>query len=134
MFMAVRYRLVFRGKYLPGLGPEQVAANLAALFGVTLEQAQQLLAASPAVIKQDVDVEQGNRYLEALLEAGLITHLEALTDAEGKPLPAGWDGVERRVSLDRRTGHDRRGGNRDASMRPDRRHSRGRRKTDHEPG
>lgn len=130
--MAVRYRLVFRGKLLPGLNAEQVAASLAELFRVPVAQTQGLLASPPAIIKQDVDIDQGNRYLEALLDAGLITHLEAFTDAEGNPLPEGWDGVERRVNTEnRRSGHDRRAGkSRDASLRPDRRQNRGRRKTD----
>lgn len=129
--MAVRYRLVFRGKLLPGMDRDEVAANLADLFRVPLERAQALLAVVPAVIKQDVDVEAGNRYLEALANAGLISHLEPATDAEGQPLPMGWDGVERREGpRERRTGIDRRGGNRDAAIRPDRRQNRGRRKSD----
>lgn len=129
--MAVQYRLVFRGKYLPGMSHEEVVANLVALYRVPMEQIEAMLARSPAVLKQEVDVEQGNRYLEALLNAGLITHLEAITDAEGNPLPEGWDGVERRKNPEnRRSGFDRRGGNRDASLRPDRRQNRGRRKTD----
>lgn len=128
--MAARYRLVFRGKLLPGMAPEQVAQNLVALFGVTLETAQAMLASAPAVIRPDVDVEQGNRMLEALANAGLISHLEPATGAAGEELPMGWDGVERRLGLKRRSGDERRGGNRDASLRPDRRQSRGRRKTD----
>lgn len=128
--MSVRYRLVFRGKLLPGLQREEVVANLAELFQVPLERAQALLEQVPAVIKQDIDVDQGNRYLEALANAGLITHLEPATDAAGMQLPATWDGIERRAGHDRRTGTDRRGGSRDAAMRPDRRLRRGRRKTD----
>ena len=130
--MAVRYRLVFRGKFLPGLSAEQVESGLAALFRASVEQIRQLLTTQPAVIKHNIDIDQGNRYLEALLEAGLITHLEAITDAEGNPLPEGWDGVERRLNIvERRSGHDRRAGKtRDASLRPDRRLNRGRRKTD----
>lgn len=128
--MAVRYRLVFRGKFLPGMGRDEVAANLADLFGVPLERAHGLLEQVPAVIKQDIDVDQGNRYLEALANAGLISHLEPATDTEGTALPVTWDGVERRNGQERRTGSDRRGGRRDATMRPDRRMNRGRRKTD----
>jgi hypothetical protein len=130
--MAVQYRLVFRGKFLPGMSHGEVVANLVALFRVPMEQIEAMLANPPAVLKNGIDVEQGNRYLEALLNAGLITHLEATTDAEGNTLPEGWDGIERRRNdRSRRTGVDRRGGNRDASMRPDRRQNRGRRKTDH---
>lgn len=131
--MTTRYRLVFRGKLLPGLTAEQVAPGLAALFKASDEQIAALLASSSAVIKPDVDIDTGNRYLEAFLEAGLITHLEPATDASGTPLPVGWNGVERRVSGERRSGIDRRGNNRDAAIRPDRRQSRGRRKTDQEP-
>lgn len=129
--MPVRYRLVFRGKFLPGLEREEVVANLAELFQVPLERAQALLEQVPAVIKQDIDVDQGNRYLEALANAGLISHLEPATDAAGLPLPLTWDGIERRVRLgERRVSVDRREGRRDASLRPDRRQNRGRRKTD----
>lgn len=130
--MAVRYRLVFRGKFLPGMGLDDVAANVADLFKVPLERALALLAEVPGVIKQDVDVEMGNRYLEALANAGLISHLEPATDAEGQPLPISWDGRERRREPRvRRVGIDRRDGDRNASLRPDRRQNRGRRKTDH---
>lgn len=130
-FMSIRYRLVFRGKLLPGMGRDDVIANLAELFQVSPERAQALLAVVPAVIKHDIDVDAGNRYLEALANAGLITHLEPATDADGQPLPMGWDGVERRQGpRERRTGVDRRGGNRDAAIRPDRRQNRGRRKSD----
>lgn len=130
--MAVLYRLVFRGKYLPGLSHEQVLANLAGLFGVPVGELQAVLAQQPATIREDISAEQGNRYQEALLGAGLVTHLEAMTDAAGNTLPAGWDGVERRVGeRDRRgPGGDRRGSRRDASLRPDRRQGRGRRQTD----
>jgi hypothetical protein len=129
--MTARYRLVFRGKLLPGMGRDEVVANLAELFRVPLERAQALLAVVPAVIKQDIDVDAGNRYLEALANAGLITHLEPATDANGEPLPMTWDGLERRQGpRERRTMADRRGGNRDAAIRPDRRQNRGRRKTD----
>ena len=76
--MAQRYRLVFHGKYLPGLNPADVSANLAELFKVPLARVEQLLATQPAVIKQDVSVEQGNRYLEVLAEAGLITHFKVM--------------------------------------------------------
>lgn len=131
--MAVHYRLVFRGKFLPGLSPEEVAANLAALFKVSEEQVRTLLANPPAIIRTDIDVASGNRYLEALATAGIITHLEPATDAHGDPLPLSWNGIERRSGDDRRSGRDRRGGNRDASLRPDRRQRRGRRKTDHPP-
>lgn len=129
--MTVRYRLVFRGKLLPGMSPEQVAENLVALFGVPLETAQAMLASAPAVIRPDVDVEQGNRILEALANAGLISHLEPATSATGDNLPMGWDGIERRrQGKPRRSGQERRDEQRDASMRPDRRQNRGRRKTD----
>lgn len=129
--MTVRYRLVYRGKLLPGMGRDDVVANLAELFHVSLERAQALMAEVPTVIKHDLDVEAGNRYLEALANSGLITHLEPATDTDGNPLPMGWDGVERRKGpRERRTQPDRRGGNRDASIRPDRRQNRGRRKTD----
>jgi hypothetical protein len=130
MLMATRYRLVFRGKLLPGLTPEQVAPGLAQMFGATPEQVQALLASTGTVLKPDVDIDNGNRYLEAFLEAGLITHLEPATDASGTPLPTGWNGVERRTGEERRTQADRRGNNRDAAIRPDRRQQRGRRKTD----
>lgn len=125
------YRLVFRGKYLPGLLPDEVHANVAALFRAPVERVQELLASLPAVIKQDIGIEEGNRYLEALAEVGLITHLELVTDETGEPIaPGSWDGIERRSGSERRVQADRRAARRGASIQPDRRKSRGRRKTD----
>lgn len=132
--MAMRYRLVFRGKLLPGLSVEQVLPGLVDMFKTTEDKVRSLLASPVVVLKPDVDIDAGNRYLEAFLEVGLITHLEPATDAAGNPLPLGWNGVERRAGVaERRTGVDRRGGNRDAGIRPERRQGRGRRKTDHAP-
>lgn len=125
-----RYRLVFRGKFIPGLEPAEVAANLARLFNVSSERVSQLLATIPAVIKQDVDLDAGNRYLEALAEAGLITHLEALGTVQEPVADAGWDGIERRIGPRRLKNRDRRDARRSTSIQPDRRSRGGRRKTD----
>lgn len=129
--MSRQYRLVFRGKYLPGLAPDVVQANVAELFHTSIERVQQLLSTLPAVIKQDIGIEQGNRYLEALAGVGLITHLELVTDEAGAPIePGSWDGIERRSATERRHRADRRANRRGAAIQPDRRQSRGRRKTD----
>lgn len=132
--MVMRYRLVFRGKLLPGLTAEQVVPGLVDMFKATEEKVRSLLASGLVVLKPDVDIDAGNRYLEAFLEVGLITHLEPAVDADGNPLPLGWNGVERRSgATDRRSGIDRRGGSRDAAIRPERRQRRGRRKSDLAP-
>lgn len=128
--MSIRYRLVFRGKFLPGLAAEQVAANLTTHFGIAPAMALELVATHPGVIRADLDVEQGNRFQESLANAGLITHLEPQVRDDGTPLPAGWDGIERRSAPPRRSGVERREEKRDASLRPDRRSGRGRRRTD----
>ncbi len=57
--MSRHYRLVFRGKYLPGLTPEEVHAGVAALFRAPLEKVQELSSTLPAIIKQDIEIEQG---------------------------------------------------------------------------
>lgn len=127
--MSARYRLVFRGKYLPGVAPADVAANLAGLFRVPLSRIEELLATQPAIIKHDVSLEDANRYLEVLAEAGLVSHLESLeqtTDA----VAGGWDGVERRMDARRQRGRDRRDARRVGAIQPDRRVLSGRRKTD----
>lgn len=129
--MSRYYRLVFRGKYLPGLTPDEVHANVAQLFRAPVEKVQELLSSLPAIIKHNIEVDQGNRYLEALAEVGLITHLEPVTDDAGAPIaPGTWDGVERRSGRERRIHTDRRAARRGAAIQPDRRKNRGRRKTD----
>lgn len=128
--MSARYRLVFRGKFIPGLEAAEVSANLARLFNASPERIQQLLATTPTVIKQDVDLEAGNRYLEALAEAGLITHLEANGEAQETLASAGWDGVERRQGPRRLKNRDRRDARRSTAIQPDRRSSGGRREND----
>lgn len=127
--MSATYRLVFRGKFLPGLSADQVAANLTEHFGIPPAMARELVVTSPGVIRSDLDLEQGNRFLASLANAGLITHLEPMAGAAGEPVVPGWDGVERRAGGDRRSGRDRRDKTRD-TLNPDRRQGRGRRKTD----
>lgn len=124
------YRLVFRGKFLPGMTPPQVAANLSSMFGIEPEVAAQLVLTQPGVIRTDLDVDQGNRFQAALANAGLIAHLEPAYAGDGEVLPLTWDGIERRAGGDRRSGSDRRGKHRDAALVPDRRHGRGRRRSD----
>lgn len=129
--MVAHYRLVFRGKYLPGFSEAEVKANLVRLFNVPTARVDELLTARPAVIKQSVNIEAGNRYLDTLLEAGLITHLELLESGDGTeaPVVASWDGIERRQGERRGKKRDRRDVRRGAAIQPDRR-NRGRRKTD----
>lgn len=128
--MSSLYRLVFRGKFLPGLGAGQVAANLTEHFGIPPEMARELVATVPGVVRSDLDMEQGNRFLAALANAGLITHLEPMAGAAAAaPAVDAWDGSERRAGGDRRSGQERRDKARD-TLRPDRRQNRGRRKTD----
>ena len=129
--MSRHYRLVFRGKYLPGFVPDDVHGSVAILLSAPADKVQALLSATPAVIKRNVEIEQGNRYLEALAEIGLITHLELLTDEAGEPIePGSWDGAERRSDVARRHRADRRADHRGAAIVPERRKPRGRRKTD----
>ena len=111
--------------------PDDVHNSVATLLNAPVDKVQALLSGIPAVIKQDVEVEQGNRYLEALAEIGLMTHLELLTDETGEPIkPGSWDGLERRSDATRRHRADRRAGRRGAAIVPERRQTRGRRKTD----
>ncbi len=127
--MSARYRLVFRGKYLPGLAPAEVAANLAELFHIPLAQVEELLANQASIIKRDVTLDEGNRYLEVLAEAGLITHLEALHDA-ADAVSKHWDGLERRLAPRRQPGRDRRDKRRVGAIQPDRRTGADRRQND----
>jgi hypothetical protein len=127
--MSTRYRLVFRGKYLPGIDPVEVAANLASLFRVSVSRVDELLARQPAIIKHDVGLDEGNRYLESLAEAGLITHLESLHEANDL-LSNNWNGVERRLGSRRQPGRDRREQRRVGAIQPDRRTGDDRRKSD----
>lgn len=126
--MSALYRLVFRGKFLPGLQADQVAANLTEHFGIPPDMARELVATVPGVIRDDLDMEQGNRFLAALANAGLISHLEPMVAAGDAPAAPDWDGIERRHG-ERRSGQERRDKARD-TLRPDRRQNRGRRKTD----
>ncbi len=130
--MASRYRLVFRGKYLPGLSHAEVVVNLAGFFRVSADRVEVLLAAKPAIIKHDIDLEAGNRYLEALAGVGLITHLEALETADDSEVLAtgGWDGIEHRHGDRRHKSRDRRDVRRGTAIQPDRRRGRDRRETE----
>lgn len=122
------YRVVFRGKRVPGYSDEDIVHNLASLFRKPPEVTQKLLQQTEIVLRSGLNMEDASKYLELLAHAGLITHLEP--DAEGVD-PNAWPRVERRKSP-RRTSRDRREGRREFAVQPDRRQQRGRRKTDKE--
>lgn len=108
------YRLVYRGHLLPGIDTGTATANLVRLFHVSEQRITYLLTHTPCVIKEHVDIDAGNRYLEALAEAGLVTHLELVRAGD-------WDGCERRQQQRRQRLGERRHSERAGAIRPDRR-------------
>lgn len=75
--MEPRYRLVFAGRLVPGVNPDQVISAMAERFQVREFTARQMIRGGGRhVLKRDLDLERAQRYREILEGIGLETDLE----------------------------------------------------------
>jgi len=65
-----RYIVILDGKPLPAVSRETLAANLAELFKISLEEAQRLVRRGEVSIKRNLSEHEAERYLAALHKAG----------------------------------------------------------------
>ncbi|KXU36125.1 hypothetical protein AXE65_05585 [Ventosimonas gracilis] len=72
-----RYKIIFSGEPLPTVSDETLKANLAQLFKISLEEAQQLMYRGEITLKRDLPEAEAERYLAALQNAGAVCHKEA---------------------------------------------------------
>jgi hypothetical protein len=75
--MGPRYRLVFTGRLVQGVEPDQAIAALADRFQVRELTAREMIRGGGRhVLKHDLDLERAERYRSILQGAGLLTELE----------------------------------------------------------
>jgi hypothetical protein len=83
--MEPRFRLVFTGRLIQGVEPEQAIAALNERFQVREPTARQMIRGGGRhVLKHDLGLERARRYRAALGEFGLVTELEP-QGPEGEP-------------------------------------------------
>jgi hypothetical protein len=83
--MEPRFRLVFTGRLIQGVEPEQAIAALNERFQVREPTARQMIRGGGRhVLKHDLGLERARRYRAALGEIGLVTELEP-QGPEGEP-------------------------------------------------
>ncbi len=125
------YRIIFYGRLVEGYSVDQVADNLARIFKQNLKDARQaarigrILSGQPFVIKNQLTVNEADKYCDAMRNIGAQCQVEL--DVDGGNLKPHFIG--RRKFIRRKRG-DRRKLARGSSILPDRRSSSGRRQVD----
>jgi len=69
------YRVVLQG-YAPGKGEYYIEMDFAKLFKIEHEKAKQLFNSLPATIKEDLTIDQANKYKAAIEKTGAICEVE----------------------------------------------------------
>ncbi|MGH1472270.1 MAG: hypothetical protein ACRBCS_13850 [Cellvibrionaceae bacterium] len=116
-----QYEVVYLDKFTNAVEAKTASKKLQQTFGLAESHIEKMSSGEPVVIKKQVDLEEANRYQEAVKKAGGVAWIQEV----------GEDGFHqerrkgaRRVTLDRRAVY------RASSILPDRRGSCGRRSTD----
>ncbi len=73
--MSAKYRITITG-LKPGGDENAARANLARLLKAPAEKIDRLLASVPVVIKKNVERELGEKYMQALLQAGVLVEIK----------------------------------------------------------
>lgn len=122
------FRVTFHGEVMQGWDPDEVKANMAALFKLDPENKQhaqkldRLFSGRPVVIKDGLNAATAQAYVDAIAKAGGDARAKKKSEPPNK-IP------ERRFTLRRKKG-DRRRIARLSAIMPNRRKNRGRRHAD----
>ncbi len=116
-----QYEVVYVDKFTNPIQAQATLKRLQETFGLAENHIERLSCGEPVVIKKKVDLEEANRYQEAVQQAGGIAWIQEIGEDGGH---------EERRKGPRRTLLDRRTVYRASSILPDRRGSCGRRSTD----
>src|SRR3569832_873678 len=81
------YQVVVTGQLAPGAQLEQVKDKVARLFNAPAAKLVALFAGTRVVVKKGLDQAAAERYVAALLEAGLIARVESLDDTVARASP-----------------------------------------------
>lgn len=72
------YQVVFRGEIDPSVGEQKARDGIAKLFRASDAQLQQFFSGKPVVIKNQLDQNTANKYLNTLKKVGAICYVEQM--------------------------------------------------------
>ena len=73
--MAVTYKIVLEGRILPEAEIEQVLVKASKLLHLNTEKVESLLQGKPRTIKQNLDRQKAQKYVQAISAAGMACHM-----------------------------------------------------------
>lgn len=82
------YKIVFEGNALPGIEPGTAKADLAALFNTDAAAIDKLFTGRKVALKRNLPHADAQKYLDALLEAGVDARIEAEEQPGLEPIGA----------------------------------------------
>lgn len=71
------YRIVLKG-YSPDKGEYYIEVEFANLFKIEHEKAKELFSALPTTIKENLSLEQANKYKDAIEKTGAVCEVESM--------------------------------------------------------
>jgi uncharacterized membrane protein YhaH (DUF805 family) len=72
-----RYKITMDGSLAPGITLDFAQENFARLFKTDVSAVKRFFSGSPTVIKRDITEAEADKYVQAMLNAGVIAHKEA---------------------------------------------------------
>ena len=83
------FDLIFKGEMEPGRSQDEVHCTLESLFAFDTESQVDLFSGQPVVLGKNMNAMTANLFKQALVDAGIATHLlaanDTVTDEEVKP-------------------------------------------------
>lgn len=70
-----QHHVVFKGQLIEGVSADVVKQKLAALFKISVTQAEAMLTGKPVYIKKNVDVNTAKKYQAAMQKAGAVANI-----------------------------------------------------------
>jgi len=77
----LRYKIIFSGIPLPPLSEAQLCDGLVKIFKITPEKARSMIGRGPRTLKKNITLEQAERYLALLEEAGAVARKEVQAES-----------------------------------------------------
>ncbi len=88
-----QYELVFYGELAVGANPQQVRQNVAELFKASVEQVERMFSGQRVVIRNKLDADTAQKYVQAMHKRGAVCKIEAMGGATPTPAPSSAAGI-----------------------------------------
>ncbi len=126
-----RYQIIFSGTTTDEYDLETTKKRFARYFKLSLKKTERLFTGKEHILKSNISEDEALRFAVAVANIGCECYIETIPYDDDISHQPGF--VERRLHGERRINPPRRKTARSASINPDRRRNRGRRKTDPQP-